>query len=145
MKAATTPPLTRTCLGCGVDLPIRTSPGRPRIYCSGVCRAAVQSIRGPLSSAPQTDRHRRVAHLNYGSTRALDPKETMELRRRRREGWKVEHLATAYGVCRRTVERYLATPDPVLISIGGWQAYFVIGHRDTPLQVSAWEPVEKAA
>lgn len=58
--------------------PLRRSFSDPR---------AVQNMRGP--------RH------------VLDVREVVELRRRRFEGWRIEHLAAAYGVSTRTVWRYL--------------------------------------
>ena len=51
---------------------------------------------------------------HVGPWRVLDEQEIAELRRRRREGWKVRELAEVYGVCVRTVYRYLGTrPTPL--------------------------------
>jgi len=82
--------------------------------------------------------HRSIA--NFGNTRALDPSETEELRQRRREGWRIEHLARAYGVSTRTIVRYLSATPPFRVHVENWQAWFVIGQGDRPVQVSAWEP-----
>jgi DNA invertase Pin-like site-specific DNA recombinase len=113
------------------------------MYCGRACQRTLRQIieekvKRRRAGIRRTD-HRSVA--NYGSVRALDPTEIEELRRRRREGWRVQHLARAYGVTSRTIYRYLSAPPPVQVTVEGWRAWFVLSHRDRPLQVSAWERV----
>ena len=56
----------------------------------------------------------RVMTRHSGPWRVLDEQEISELRRRRREGWKVRELAEVYGVCVRSVYRYLSDrPTPL--------------------------------
>lgn len=140
----------RSCPRCGGAIRRKPGPGRWPKFCSAKCAKPpprqTQHVTRVLSDP-------RAAQNFRGQFAALTGDEILELRRRRREGWKKEHLAAAYGISTRTVERYLRWSEPVIVAVGAWRASFCLrppeaGPRryvGSPVQVTPWELDREAA
>lgn len=73
-----------------------------------------------------------------GVIRAKRPEAVAAMRKAHASGVHVDDIAAAYGVCRRTVYRYLLPATTRTIEVMGWFAEFELRHSEFPVRVSPW-------
>lgn len=132
---------TLSCRRCGVEFTVDVHRGRPPGVCDR-CREKRDWTPLRLVMKELEEQNRRA-----GPHAVLVPEEIARLQRLKREGWKVEHLATAFGVSTRTVQRYLMLYPPQLMTVGQYAAWFAQRSRgkrrdpDVPVQLTPWRKV----